>query len=154
MPGYTRETIKDIIGTEVGVSDWVPVTQDMINQFADLTNDHQYIHVNPELAKKTPFGTTIAHGFLTLSMVGGLAYVADIGMAGVTMGFNYGFNKVRFLAPVKNGSRIRGRFFLKSMEEREPNQWLSTLEITIEIEDEDKPALIAEWLGLSIVGQN
>lgn len=151
MPNYTAETIKDVIGKEVGLSDWVAVTQGMIDQFADITNDHQFIHVDVERAKNTPFGGTIAHGFLSLSMLGGLVSAADFGMAGATMGFNYGLNKIRFLSPVKAGSEIRARFKLLSMEERSPGQWMATVEVIVEINGEDKPALIAEWLTLTIV---
>ncbi|MBX9858135.1 MAG: MaoC family dehydratase [Sphingomonas sp.] len=150
MPGYTRETIKAVIGTEVGLSKWITIDQSMIDRFADLTDDHQFIHVDAERAAKTPMGGTIAHGFLTLSMLGGLATVADIGMAGATMGFNYGFNKIRFITPVRSGSRVRARFTLIDMEERSPNQWMATMGVTVEIEGQDKPALTAEWLTLTI----
>jgi acyl dehydratase len=153
MKFYTRETIKDIIGTEVGLSDWQTVTQEMVNEFAVLTNDHQFIHVDPERAKATPFGGTIAHGFLTLSLLGGMAYVAQYTMQGATMGMNYGFDKIRFLNPVKTGSRIRARFVLKAMDERAPGQWMSRLEATVEIEGSDKPALVAEWLTLTFTAQ-
>lgn len=151
MSVFTRDTIKSVIGDEVGVSDWVTVTQDMINQFATLTGDPVEIHTNVELARKTPFGGTIAHGLLTLSMIGGFCTAAVVLMEGVTMGLNYGFDKVRFVTPVKTGSRIRGRFELRSMEERAPGQWLSTMDVTIEIEGEQKPAVVAEWLGLQLV---
>lgn len=150
MGGYTRETIGAVIGNEVGVSDWITIDQSMIDQFADLTNDHQFIHVDPDRASRTPMGGTIAHGFLTLSMMGGLATVADIGMANATMGFNYGFNKIRFITPVRSGSRVRARFTLLNMEERNPNQWMATMGVSVEIEGKDKPALTAEWLTLTI----
>jgi acyl dehydratase len=145
---YDRETIKSVIGTEVGVSDWLTVTQDMVSQFAALTRDPVEIHTNVELAKATPFGGTIAHGLLTLSLIGGFCTSAEVVMQGITMGLNYGFDKVRFIAPVKTGSRVRGRFFLRAMEEKKPGQWVSTFDVTIEIEGEEKPALIAEWLGM------
>ncbi len=151
MATYDRDTIKTIIGKEVGVSDWVTITQDMVNQFAALTRDPVELHTNVELAKKTPFGGTIAHGLLTLSMIGGFCTAAEVLMKGITMGLNYGFDKVRFVAPVKTGSRIRGRFVLRSMEERDPGRWVSTMDVTIEIEGESKPALVAEWLGMQIV---
>lgn len=150
MPGYTRETIKAVIGTEVGLSKWITIDQSMIDRFADLTDDHQFIHVDAERASKTPMGGTIAHGFLTLSMLGGLATVADIGMANATMGFNYGFNKIRFITPVRSGSRVRARFTLIAMEERSPGQWMATMGVSVEIEGQDKPALTAEWLTLTI----
>lgn len=148
MPFYTQESIKTIIGTEVGVSDWVVVTQDMINQFAQLTGDPVEIHTNEELARQTPFGGTIAHGLLTLSMIGGFVTATEVLIEGVTMGVNYGFNKVRFMAPVRTGGRIRGRFTLLAAEEKSPDQWLTTMLVTIEIEGEEKPAVIAEWLGM------
>jgi acyl dehydratase len=147
----TPDSIKAKIGMEIGVSDWVTIDQDMINRFADLTGDHQFIHVNPELAAQTPFGGTIAHGFLVLSMLAKFGLAADFIMQGVTMGVNYGFDKVRLIAPVKTGKRVRGRFVLKDMVERAPGQWLSTLGVTVEIEGESKPAIIADWLGLQYV---
>jgi acyl dehydratase len=153
MPAYTRETIKTIVGKEVGLSDWVTITQDMINTFADLTNDHQFIHVDIERAKKTPMGGTVAHGFLTLSLLGNFVYAADFAMANATMGFNYGLNKVRFITPVRAGARVRGRFTLQAMEERSPGQWMATVEVIVEVEGEAKPALIAEWLTLTIVSE-
>lgn len=152
MPGYTKDTIRELVGKEVGLSEWVAVPQTMVDEFAHLTGDHQFIHVDPERAKATPLGGTIAHGFLTLSLLGTMVSAADFGMAGATMGFNYGFNKIRFLTPVKTGSRIRGRFVLKAMEERSPGQWMATVEATVEIEGSEKPALSAEWLTLTIVG--
>lgn len=148
MATYNRESIKAVVGTEVGVSDWLKITQDMVNQFAALTRDPVQIHTNVELAEQTPFGGTIAHGLLTLSLIGGFCTAAEVLMDGVSMGLNYGFDKVRFIAPVKTGSRLRGRFFLKSMEEKKPGQWVSTFDVTIEIEGEVKPALIAEWIGM------
>ena len=152
MPVYTHETIGSVIGTEVGVSDWVLITQDMVNQFAHLTGDPVRLHTDVELARKSPFGGTIAHGLLTLSMIGGFCTAVDVLMDGITMGLNYGFDKVRFITPVKTGSRIRGRFFLRSVEEKSPGRWVTTMDVTIEIEGEAKPALIAEWLGMQITG--
>lgn len=151
VPTYNRETIKSVIGTEVGLSEWTTITQEMVNQFAQLTGDPVRLHTDVELARKTPFGGTIAHGLLTLSMIGGFCTAAEVLMEGITMGLNYGFDKVRFVAPVKTGSRIRGRFHLRSMEERNPGQWVSTMDVTIEIEGESKPALVAEWLGMQLV---
>lgn len=148
MSVYSRETIQTIVGTEVGVSDWLTITQDMVDQFAALTRDPVEIHTNVELAKATPFGGTIAHGLFTLSLIGGFCTAAPVLMEGITMGLNYGFNKVRFITPVKTGSRVRGRFFLRAMEESKPGQWISTFAVTIEIEGEERPALIAEWLGM------
>ena len=136
------------IGSET-VSDWVEVTQKMIDTFADATGDHQFIHVDPERAKRTPFGGTIAHGFLTLSLMPLLASkVPDRPeIEGVRMGINYGGNKVRFLTPVHSGKRVRGRFKLLSFDEKRPGQWQQTTEFTVEIEGNDKPALIAEWIS-------
>ena len=142
------EQMKDRIGQELGVSDWVTVDQDMIDKFAEAMGDHQFIHVDVEKAKMTPFGGTIAHGFLTLSLLPRLAAEADMPRPeGVKMGVNYGGNKVRFLTPVKSGSRVRGRFKLLDIEEKRPGQWQQTQEFTVEIEGESKPALIAEWIS-------
>ncbi|MGE0283602.1 MAG: MaoC family dehydratase, partial [Rhizobiaceae bacterium] len=118
--------------------------QDRINRFADTTEDHQFIHVDVEAAKATPFGGTIAHGFLTLSMMA--AMMAEIDKPQVQMSVNYGFDKVRFLSPVKSGKRVRGHFKLLEMTEKRPGQWQQKVEVTVEIEGEDKPALLAEWI--------
>jgi acyl dehydratase len=151
---HTPDELKARIGQEIGLSDWVEVTQDMINRFADLTDDHQFIHVDPVLAAKTPFGGTIAHGFLVLSLLAKLGKAAEFVLQGVQMGVNYGFDKVRLMAPVKSGKRIRGRFVLKDLTERAPGQWLSTLAVSVEIEGESKPAIVAEWLGMQFVKQS
>ena len=145
MPTITVEEMKGRIGQEQ-VSDWVEVTQDMINKFADATGDHQFIHVDPERAKLTPFGTTIAHGFLTLSLMPLLSdKVADpIKLDGVKMGVNYGGNKTRFLTPVPSGSRVRGRFKLLVFDVQRPGQFQQTNEFIVEIEGKDKPACVAE----------
>ena len=135
-------------GETIGSSEWFEVSQERINQFAEATGDHQFIHVNPEMAKMTPFGTTIAHGFLTLSLIPVLRQKSDCPRPdGVKMGVNYGGNKVRFLAPVKSGKRVRAHFKLLELTEKRPGQWQETMETTIEIEGEDKPALIAEWMS-------
>lgn len=135
-------------GETIGSSEWFEVSQERINQFAEATGDHQFIHVNPEMAKMTPFGTTIAHGFLTLSLIPVLRQKSDCPRPdGVKMGVNYGGNKVRFLAPVKSGKRVRAHFKLLELVEKRPGQWQETMETTIEIEGEDKPALIAEWMS-------
>lgn len=141
------------IGQEIGVSDWAEIGQDRIDAFADITQDHQFIHIDPErAAKETPFGGTIAHGFLSLSMLSHLAADTVLILDGIAMGINYGFDKVRFLQPVRSGKRVRGRFVLANAVERKPGQWMLTYEVTVEIEGEDKPALIATWLTLQIVG--
>ena len=142
------EEIRQRVGTEVGVSDWIPIDQQAIDTFADVTQDHQFIHVDPEAAAKTPFGGTIAHGFLTLSLLSRMAADTILRPETIRMGVNYGFEKVRFLAPVRAGKRVRGRFRLDGFEEKKPGQWQFTHEVTVEIEGEDKPALIAEWIGM------
>lgn len=143
--------LQTLIGQEVGVSKWFDVTQARIDAFADCTEDHQFIHVDLEAAKATPFGGTIAHGFLTLSLASAMSYDAVAPLEDVVMGVNYGFDKLRFVAPVPAGSRIRGRFKLLSAEDRGGGRWLLKHELTIQIEGGDKPALIAEWLGMQVV---
>jgi acyl dehydratase len=139
--------IKELVGEVVGTSAWIEVTQERINQFAEATGDFQFIHIDAEKAKHTPFGGTIAHGFLTLSLIPLLTHESDCPRPeGVKMGVNYGGNKTRFLAPVRSGKRVRGLFKLLELEEKRPGQWQQTMEITIEIEDEPKPALICEWI--------
>lgn len=141
-----------LIGQEVGVSDWIEVGQDRIDAFADATEDHQFIHVDPQAAAQTPFGGTIAHGFLTLSLLSRMTFDATAPLEGVVMGINYGFDKVRFLQPVRAGSKVRGRFKLLSAEDKGGGRWLLKHEVTVENDDDDKPALIAEWLGMQVVG--
>jgi acyl dehydratase len=145
----TLDEFRALAGTEVGVSDWIEVPQDKINAFAEVTGDHQFIHVNPELAAQTPFGTTIAHGYLTLSLLSVMAYQAMPGIKGTRMGVNYGLNKVRFMAPVKSGRKIRGRFTIADVTQRPDGAWQTTTNVTVEIEGETKPALAAEWVTLS-----
>ena len=146
------DDLQSLIGTEVGVSRWIEVDQARIDAFAKITEDEQFIHVDPEAARATPFGGTIAHGFLTLSLASAMSYDAVAPLEGVVMGVNYGFDKLRFLAPVPAGSRIRGRFKLLSAEDKGGGRWLLKHELTVEIEGGDKPALIAEWLGMQVVG--
>lgn len=143
--------LQDLIGQEVGLSRWITVDQDRIDAFARITEDEQFIHVDPEAARATPFGGTIAHGFLTLSLASAMSYDAVKPLEGVVMGVNYGFDKLRFLAPVPAGARIRGRFKLLSAEDKGGGRWLLKHELTVEIEGADKPALIAEWLGMQMV---
>lgn len=146
-PIETYEELRTKVGQELGVSDWVIVDQSRIDGFAESTGDRQWIHVDPERARRqSPFRTTIAHGFLTLSLIG--AFIQDMGVIPVNTqaAFNYGLDKVRFVTPVKVGSRVRMRSFLLSMEEKGPRQYLLKGENTIEIEGEDKPALVAETL--------
>jgi len=144
--------LQSLIGTEVGVSRWIEVDQARIDAFAKITEDEQFIHVDPEAAKATPFGGTIAHGFLTLSLASAMSYDAVAPLEGVVMGVNYGFDKLRFLAPVPAGSKIRGRFKLLSAEDKGGGRWLLKHELTVEIDGAEKPALIAEWLGMQVVG--
>ncbi|HEX6375479.1 MAG TPA: MaoC family dehydratase [Allosphingosinicella sp.] len=148
MPIASIEDIKWRVGQEVGVSDWILVDQARIDAFAEITEDPQFIHIDPEAAAKTPFGGTVAHGFLTLSLLSRMAADAMLRPEGVRMGVNYGFEKVRFLAPVRSGRRVRGRFTLARMDEKRPGQWQFVHNVTVEIEGEDKPALVAEWIGL------
>ncbi len=143
--------LQGLIGEEVGVSKWFDVTQARIDSFADCTEDHQFIHVDPKAARATPFGGTIAHGFLTLSLASAMSYDAVAPLDGVVMGVNYGFDKLRFLAPVPAGSRIRGRFKLLSADDKGDGRWLLKHELTVEIDGADKPALIGEWLGMQMV---
>ena len=145
------DALQGLIGQEVGVSRWIEVSQARIDAFADCTEDHQFIHVDPEAARATPFGGTIAHGFLTLSLASAMSYDAVRPLDGVVMGVNYGFDKLRFLAPVPAGSRIRGRFRLLAADDKGQGRWLLKHELTVEIEGGDKPALIAEWLGVQMI---
>ena len=135
-------------GTEVGVSDWVLVDQARIDAFAECTGDHQFIHVDPVAAARTPFGTTIAHGYLTLSLIPMMTYASVPGIEGAKMGVNYGMNKLRFMAPVKSGKRVRGRFTLVAVDARPDGSWQSTVAVTVEIEGETKPALVGESVSL------
>ena len=148
MPSASLDEIRSRVGEEVGVSSWLAVGQARIDAFADATDDHQFIHVDPATAAQTPFGGTIAHGFLTLSLLSRMAAEGMLTPQGVKMAVNYGFDRIRFLAPVRSGSRVRGRFTLDSVEEKAPGQWLLRHTVTVEIEGEDKPALTAQWLGL------
>ncbi|MBY5932552.1 MaoC family dehydratase [Tateyamaria omphalii] len=138
------------IGTEVGVSKWIGIDQTMIDQFAQVTHDDQWIHVDTARAAETDLGGTIAHGFLTLSLASRFAYDCFPLLPGQHMGINYGFNRLRFLTPVRPGHRVRGRFTLINTTKRTDTEILRTLELTIEIADVDTPALVAEWLGLAL----
>ena len=151
MPAASLDEIRAKIGSEVGVSGWISVDQARIDAFAEATEDRQFIHVDPEAAARTPFGGTVAHGFLTLSLLSRMAADAMLLPDSTNLVVNYGVNRVRFLAPVRAGARVRGRFTLDSIEEKAPGQWLLRHNVTVEIEGEDKPALNAEWLGLIFV---
>lgn len=144
--------LPDLIGREVGISSWITVDQARIDAFAEVTEDRQFIHVDPGLAAKTPFGGTIAHGFLTLSLLSRMTQEATPVLQGVVMGINYGFDRVRFLQPVRAGSRVRGRFKLLEAGEKDGGRWLLKHEVMVEIEGQAKPALIAEWLGMQVLG--
>lgn len=148
-----REKISDFIGLEAEPTPWLRIEQDRIDQFADVTLDHQFIHVDPERAKDSPFGTTIAHGFLTLSLLSHFAGSFGIAMEGMVMGVNYGLDKVRFLNPVKVGSEVRGKARILDITEKKPGQFLLKYEVTVEIKGEEKPALMAEWLAMQVVAQ-
>lgn len=148
-PPITLEAYQAMVGKEIGVSSWHLIDQPRIDTYADVTEDHQFIHVDPERAKKeTAFGTTIAHGFLTMSMMSVMSYEVMPAIAGTTMGVNYGFDKLRFISPVRSGKRVRGRFVLAEAKLRKAGELQSRTNVTVEIEGEDKPALVAEWLGL------
>ena len=151
MPLATLDEIRKRIGEEVGVSSWILVDQARIDAFADATEDRQFIHVDPRAAAQTPFGGTVAHGFLSLSLLSRMGAEAMLLPDTLTMAINYGLDRVRFLAPVRAGSRVRGRFRLDSVEEKAPGQVLMRHTVTVEIEGEAKPALTAEWITMVIV---
>ena len=151
MPLASLDEIRGRIGEEIGVSAWSDVDQPRIDAFAEATEDRQFIHVDPEAAAKTPFGGTVAHGFLSLSLLSRMGAEAMLLPNGLRMAVNYGLDRVRFVAPVRAGSQVRGRFRLDSVEEKAPGQVLLRHTVTVEIEGEDKPALTAQWLGLMFV---
>lgn len=148
----TRHELQGLVGTELGTSAWFLVDQARVSQFADVTLDHQFVHVDPERARATPFGGTIAHGLLTLSLIVHLCLDFIPKIEGTKLLVNYGFDKVRFAAPVKVGKRIRAAAKLAGVEERKPGSLIMKLDVTVEIENEEKPALVAEWLSLHVVG--
>jgi len=148
MPIASIEEIRSRIGEEIGTSAWLTVGQERIAAFADATEDRQFIHVDPQAAAQTPFGGTIAHGFLTLSLVSRMAAEAMLVPVTTRMIVNYGLDRVRFLAPLRSGKRIRGRFSLEAIEDKGPRQFLLRHGVTVDIEGEDKPALSAQWLVL------
>ena len=134
-------------GQKVGTSRWFEIDQSRIDTFADVTEDHQFIHVDEKAAEKTPFGTTIAHGFLTLSMLSAMIYDGVPNIEGAAMGVNYGFNKIRFISPVKSGARVRAHFTLNTVRHPKPTEVTNIWGVSIEIEGQERPALIAEWIG-------
>ena len=145
------DELPQMVGRQMEPSDWLKITQERVNQFADATNDHQFIHVNRLKAKFTPFGGTIAHGFLSLSLLSYLNEQQTVVPEGTKMAVNYGSNKMRFLKPVRVGKRIRSHQKIIDVTEKKPNQWLITTDVSVEIEKEDTPALITEMLALFIV---
>ena len=150
------ETIKatdlpTLIGSELAPSDWLEITQERVNQFADATNDFQFIHVDPDKAAQTPFGGPIAHGFLSLSLLSYLNAQTAVIPENLVMGINYGSDKVRYLKPVRVGKRIRSRQTILDVTEKSPGQWLMKTAVTVEIENEETPALVAEILSMFVV---
>jgi acyl dehydratase len=148
MPLAGLEEIRTRVGEEIGTSSWLTIDQSRIDAFADATEDRQFIHIDPAVAAQTPFGGTIAHGFLSLSLLSRMGAEVILFPPGLKMAVNYGLDRVRFLAPVKSGARVRGRFTLDTVEEKAPGQVLMRHIVTVEIEGEEKPALTAIWLGL------
>jgi len=148
MPIASLDEIRARVGQEIGISSWILVDQTRIDAFAEATDDRQFIHTDPAAAAKTPFGGTIAHGFLSLSLLSRMGAEAMLIPEGLKMAVNYGLDRVRFLAPVRSGSQVRGRFILDSVDMKAPGQVLMRHNVTVEIEGEDKPALTAVWLGL------
>ena len=148
MPFVPAAELKNYVGKDLGRSEWLTIDQNRINQFAECTGDHQFIHVDPEKAKLTPFGTTIAHGFLSLSLIPLLTSPLLVMPEGLKMGVNYGLDSVRFIQPVKVDSRVRAQVTLLEVTEKNPGQWLLKSKVTLEIEGQEKPAYIAEALAL------
>lgn len=143
--------LPDYIGYVCEPTPWHTITQEQVNAFADTTLDHQFIHVNKERAAQTPFGGTIAHGFLTLSMLAHFAETFSVVVEGFSMGMNYGFDKIRFLAPVRVGKAIRAQARIADITEKRPGRYLIHYDVSIDIQDEDKPALIAQWFAMIVV---
>lgn len=147
-----KEEMLNAVGTKFEPSAWIEVTQERINTFADCTEDHQFIHIDEEAAKNTPFGGTIAHGFLTLSLLSKMAEGNGIVPENVVMGINYGFDKVRFLTPVRAGKRVRSHAEISDVSTKDGSRFLTKQTISVEIEGEDNPALVAEWLTMVVAG--
>ncbi len=145
-----KEELMEMVGSEFGPSEWFQVDQERINQFADATEDHQFIHVDEDLAKQTPFGGTIAHGYLSLSLLPHLVTDLSVMPENTMMALNYGLDRLRFLAPVKSGAEVRARLKLLDVTEKSPGQLLIKNEVTLEINGEDKPALVAETLTMAV----
>jgi acyl dehydratase len=148
-PPVSLEAYYGMVGHEVGVSSWHLVDQKRIDVYADVIEDHQFIHIDPERAKReTSFGATVAHGFLTMSLLSIMSYEVMPVIENTTMGVNYGFDRLRFISPVRAGSRVRGRFTLIEAKLRKPKELQSRTSVTVEIEGEEKPAIVADWIGL------
>jgi acyl dehydratase len=148
-PPVSLETYQSMVGREIGVSSWHLVDQKRIDAFAEVIEDFQFIHIDPERAKReTAFGTTVAHGFLTMSLLSIMSYEVMPIIEGTTMGVNYGFDRLRFISPVRAGSRVRGRFTLMEAKLRKSTELQWRTSVTVEIEGEEKPALAADWIGL------
>ena len=141
-----------MVGTTLPPGEWVTVDQDRINVFADCTEDHQFIHIDEAAAAQTPFGGTIAHGFLTLSLLTKMSEGSGIALKGIVMGLNYGCDKVRFLNPVRAGKRVRAHSEIMSVDQKDANRFLIKSAVTVEIEGEETPAVYAEWLSMQIIG--
>ena len=152
MKTVPKNEMTNAVGMKLGPSDWIELSQQRINAFADCTEDHQFIHVDEAKAKATPFGGTIAHGFLTLSLLAGLIEKIGVTPENTVMGMNYGFDKIRFLAPVNSGKRVRMVGEVLSVDQKDANRFLTTFGVSIEIEGEDTPALVAEFLLMSFTG--
>ena len=150
----TLEELQAQVGGEPRLSRWFKLDQERIDTFADATEDWQWIHTDPDRAvEESPFGAPIAHGFLTLSMLSAMTYDATPEVEGASMGVNYGFNRIRFTNPVKAGQKVRAKFTTREVIERSPGNWMTTTGVTVEIEGEGRPALTAEWLGLTVMGE-
>jgi acyl dehydratase len=147
----TLETYRELLGQEIGKSEWLLIDQARINAFADATLDHQYIHTDPERARASVFGGTVAHGFLILSLLSYFADAATPELLGKVAAVNYGCERLRFITPVKCGDRIRGCFKLVEIREKAPRQIILCLEVSMEIEGEARPALVAQWLVLHMM---
>ena len=147
-----KDEMVNAVGTKFEPGEWIVVSQDRINTFADCTEDHQFIHIDEEKAAKTPFGGTIAHGFLTLSLLAKMVEDNGVVPENIVMGINYGFDKVRFLAPVRAGKRVRAHVAITAVDRKDDNRFLIKQSISVEIEGEENPALIAEWLTMVVTG--
>jgi acyl dehydratase len=145
----TMDALAARVGQEIATSRWFPIDQKLIDAFADVTQDHQFIHIDPAAAAKTPFKTTIAHGFLTLSMLSAFAYDALPDIENRAMGVNYGFDKIRFLTPVPSGAKVRGRFTLREAEQKSPGEWVLKYAVAVDIDGAPRPALVADWITMS-----